>query len=168
LPDPLPPLDTANHATELVAVQEHADGAVTVTVPDDGSDPDATELGEIEISQVPACATVRVRPATVSVPVLGAGDALAPTTYVTAPFPPLLGPAPELIEIHDVLLEADQTQPVGIVTLAMPLPPVASNDSVVDDRLAVHGAPSCVIVRSCPAMPIEPTRLVPLGFASTV
>jgi hypothetical protein len=80
----------------------------------------------------------------------------------------VFGPPPEVTEIHEVLLEADQLHPVGIVTLAMPLPPLASNDSVVESRLAVHGAPSCVIVRICPAMPIEPTRLVPLGLASTV
>jgi hypothetical protein len=79
LPEPLLPPVTVSHAAELVAVQEHADGAVTVTVPDEGSDPEETELGEMEMSQVPAWATVSVRPAMVSVPVLGVAEELAPT-----------------------------------------------------------------------------------------
>jgi hypothetical protein len=70
-PDPLPPLVTVSQETELVAVHEHAAPVVTVTVPDEASDPDETELGEVEMSQVPACSTVSVRPAIVSVPVRG-------------------------------------------------------------------------------------------------
>lgn len=164
----MPPLVTVNHETELVAVQEQAEAAVTVTEPDEASEPDDTELGETEMSHVPACATVSVRPAIVSVPVRGAVDVFADTAYVTPPLPLLFGPAPEVTEIHAVLLAAVHTQPLGIVTLAIPLPPGASKDSVVVDRLAVHGAPSCVIVRSCPATAMVPTRAVPLTLASTV
>ena len=168
MPEPVPPPVTVNQEAELVAVQEQAEAVVTVTEPELASEPDDTELGEIEMSHVPACATLNVRPAIVRVPVRGADDVLAETRYVTAPLPVLFGPAPELMEIHDALLAAVHTHPVGIVTLAIPLPPTASKESVVDDRLAVHGAPSCVIVRSCPAMAMAPTRDVPLTLASTV
>jgi hypothetical protein len=81
--------------------------------------------------------------------------------------PLLFGPPPEVTETHDELLDADHTQPVGIVTFAMPFPPAASNESVVDDRLAVHAAAACVMTSRRPATAIEPVRTVPAGFGST-
>jgi hypothetical protein len=79
LPEPLPPLVTVSQETALVALQEHAAEVVTVTLPDDGSEPEEMELGEMEMSHVPACSTVSVRPAIVSVPVRGDGDVFAAT-----------------------------------------------------------------------------------------
>jgi hypothetical protein len=81
--------------------------------------------------------------------------------------PLLLGPPPAVTEIQDELLDADHTQPVGIVTFAMPFPPTASNESVVDDRLAVHGAAACVTTSRRPPIAIDPVRTVPAGFGST-
>ena len=167
MPEPLAPLVTVSHEAELVAVQEHAAGVVTLTAPDEASAPDEMDPGEMETSHVPACSTVSVRPAMVTVPVLGEADVLAATAYVTAPSPLLFGPPPDVIEIHDVLLVADQTQAVGILTLAMPFPPGASNDSVGDDRDGVHAAAPCVTDSRRPAIATDPVRVAPAGFGST-
>lgn len=62
----------------------------------------------------PACVTVTVTPATVSVPVLGIEDVLPVTPKVTVPLPvPLL---PDEIVIHETLAFAVQAHPGVAVT----------------------------------------------------
>ncbi len=84
--------------------------------------------------------TVNVTPAIVSVPVRDEVEVLAATLNVTAPLPEVFGPPPAVTVIHDALLVADQEQSVGIVTDTTRVPPVEVSESVVDDRVAVHGA----------------------------
>jgi hypothetical protein len=167
-PEPLPPLVTVSHEAELVAVQEQAPAAVTVTDPDEAAEPEETELGTTEMSHVPACVTVTTLPAIVSVPVRGAVPVFAATWNVTPALPVLFGPAPDVTVIHDALLDAVQTQATGIVTETIPVPPAASNDGAVGETVAVQGAGSCVMVNSSPPTAIVPTRETPARFSSTV
>ena len=67
-PVPLAPLVTVNHAALLVAVQPHPAGVVTET---DALPPAGATLTVVDdrvyVHDTPACATVTVLPATVSV-----------------------------------------------------------------------------------------------------
>jgi hypothetical protein len=73
--------------------------------------------------------TVNVCPATVSVPVRLLVFVFAATEYPTVPLPlPLL---PEVIVIQAALLAAVQVQPVGAVTVTLPVPPLACTDALV-------------------------------------
>src|SRR5687767_9519302 len=100
------------------------------------------------MSHVPACSTVRVCPAMVSVPVRDVAAVFAATRSATPALPLVFGPAPDVTVIHPALLTAVQTHAEGIVTDTTRLPPLASNASVDDDSVAVHGAAACVTVSS--------------------
>ncbi len=65
----------------------------------------------------PACVTVNVCPAIVSVPVLWLVVGLAETVYETVPLPLPLAPA--VMVIHETLLVAVQLHPVGAVTVTV-------------------------------------------------
>ena len=70
--------------------------------------------------------TVRVLPATITVPVLEVPFGLVETEYPTVPFPlPLL---PDRIETQPTLLEELQEQPLAAATVTLPAPPPALND----------------------------------------
>jgi hypothetical protein len=103
----------------------------------------------------------------VSDPVRAAVVVFAATWNVTAPLPDVLGPAPPVTVIHAELLAPVHEQPAGIVTDTEREPPALSNDSDVDDSVALHAAASCVTVSSFPPIAMVPLRLVPFGFAST-
>jgi len=167
-PEPEAPLVTVNQATELAAVQVHPAAVVTLTDPVDASEPDDTVVGEIVISHVPACAMVTVWPAIVTVPVRDDAAVFAATNKVTAPFPPLFGPAPAVIVIHAALLDALQTQPDGDVTETTRLPPAASNDSAVEDRVAPQAVAAWLTVNRRPPTAIVPVRVVPAAFGATL
>jgi hypothetical protein len=100
-------------------------------------------------------------------PLRGAAVVFGATRKVTPPLPLLFGPAPAVMLIQDELLTAVQTQPVGMVTDTTRDPPGASNDSFVDDTLAVHSAAACVTFSRRPPIAIVPLRDVPAGLAST-
>src|SRR4029453_2150090 len=75
--------------------------------------------------------TVKVMPATVSVPVLGEPVLLVATLYETVPLP--IPPDPEVIVSHESLLIACHPQPAGVVTLMVPFPPLAEKDALVGE-----------------------------------
>src|SRR5437867_6346809 len=75
------------------------------------------------------CVTVKLCPATVRVPVLGARSVLAATEYFTVPLP--LPLAPEETVIQPLRLVAVQLQPAGAVTSTLPAPPLLSKDCMV-------------------------------------
>jgi hypothetical protein len=80
LPLPLAPVVTEIHAALLVAVQLQPVVAVTVIVPVLPEAAALADVGEIDGAQgAPACVTVNVAPATVSVPVREALDVFAAT-----------------------------------------------------------------------------------------
>ena len=67
-----------------------------------------------------------VRPATVSVPLLGLVLVLAAIEYATVPEPvPLV---PEVIVIHDAALDAVHAHPLVVVTLAVPVVALAETE----------------------------------------
>jgi hypothetical protein len=79
---------------------------------------------------VPACDTVNVCPATVTVPVR-AVDVLAVTLNVTVPLPfPL---PPDITLIHGALVTAVHTQPLEVVTDVVVVPPAAAIDALLVD-----------------------------------
>ena len=167
MPEPLAPPVTVSHDADEVADQEQDELAVTAIDPAEASSPDEMLVGEIATSHVPAWLTLTVRPETVSELLRGDVEVLAATTNVTAALPLLFGPAPDVTVIHGALLNAVQTQFVGMVTETTREPPPASNDSDDEDTLAVHGAPAWITFSNRPPTAIVPLREVPAGLAST-
>ena len=111
--------------------------------------------------EAPACATVNVLPAIVSVPVRDVVAVFAAMLNVTLPFP--VPAAPALTVIHVSLLTAVHAHPVGAVTVVLPVPPPAPMDWLVGEIVSVHATPACVIVELLP-----PTVIVPLREAVDV
>ncbi len=106
--------------------------------------------------------TVNVWPATVIVPVL-CRPVLAATEKAAAPLPELL--APELIVIQVSLLSAVHAQPVAVVTLTLPVPPLAVRVWLVG--LIENEQPlACVTVKVWPATVIVPVRCGPVLAAA--
>ncbi len=80
LPEPLPPAPTEIQDTLLLAVHAHPVAAVTETLPVVAPAPTFADVGEIVGAHaVPACVTVKVAPATVTVAVLAAVPVFATT-----------------------------------------------------------------------------------------
>ena len=75
---------------------------------------------------MPACTTVKIKPAKVTLVVLEAASVLAETEYVTVPLPVPF--APEVIVTHDATLAVVQLQVLEVVTVRLPVPPAAVND----------------------------------------
>jgi hypothetical protein len=122
LPVPLAPAVTVIHELLLVAVQLQPPGAVTATLVLSPAVANAFDVGEIvSLHETPACVTVKVTPAIVSVPVLAAVDVLAATEKVTVP--DAVPEAPAVTVIQDDALDADQAQPGAAVTIALNEPP---------------------------------------------
>jgi hypothetical protein len=94
-------------------------------------------------SQSPACRTVNVWPAIVSVPVRGAAGPgpeleFAATLNVTVPLP--VPDAPPVTEIHDAPLAADHVHvPADAVTVTDPPPPALPTSALVGEIVNVHG-----------------------------
>ena len=65
------------------------------------------------------------------------------------------------------LLVAVQLQPVGIVTLIVPLPPLDKNDWLVGEIVRVQGMPPWLTVKVWPAIVTVPVRPLVLVLAAT-
>ena len=134
LPAPLAPEVMVSHAALLDAV--HAQPAPAVTETADPLPPAAPIdwlVGAIENVQgggAAACSTEKVCPAIVRLPVRAAPP-LAATLNATVP--PPRPSAPDVIEIHGLLLPAVQAHPAEVVTVVDPLPPAAPSDNCVGD-----------------------------------
>lgn len=106
----------------------------------------------------PACVTVKVEPAIVSVPVRAAVDGFAATLNLTVPGPD--PKAPEVIVIHELLVVAFQAQPVAVVTVPLAVPPPAANDTESGETANVQAVPvpkENVLLRAPPLRPPGPT-----------
>jgi hypothetical protein len=115
-----------SHASFDVAVQLHPVPALTVTIPVVAAAfTRFDEVGEIEnVHGAPACVTVKVLPAIVSVPVRDPAPVFAPTLYVTVPLPfPF---EPPVTDSQLVFVVAVQMQPALAVTATVPV--VADGD----------------------------------------
>src|SRR5207244_7607218 len=132
LPEPLAPAVIVIHVSVVVAVHEQPAAAVTVTVPDPPPTATACDAGaSVEVHGTPACVTVNVLPAIVSVPVREVPAVFAATLNVTLPLPE--PDAPVVTVIHVALLTAVHAQPVGAVTVVLPVPPPATTDWLVGE-----------------------------------
>ena len=79
----------------------------------------------VMVGGTPACVSVCVSPATVSVPVLAFAPALACTLNEAEPLSPV--PLDEVVT-QPTLLEADQEQPLCVQTSTLPDPPEEVKD----------------------------------------
>ena len=116
--------------------------------------------------EAPACATVNVLPAIVSVPVRDVVAVFAAMLNATLPFP--VPAAPALTVIHVSLLTAVHAHPVGAVTVVLPVPPPAPMDWLVGEIVSVHATPACVTVALLPPAVIDPLRDVVEVFAAAL
>jgi hypothetical protein len=157
LPDPVAPALIVIQLALLAAVHAQPVGAVTATVPLPAAAVRLVEVGEIAgVHGVPACVTVKLAPAIVSVPVRLVVAALAATVNVVVPGP--VPAAPEVTVIHAALLTADHTQPVPTLTVLLPVPPPATTACEVGEMLGAQGAEKAnVFDRALAVLPPGPT-----------
>lgn len=162
LPEPLAPELIVIQASLLVAVHAQPVAVVMLTEPDPLLAVKVWLVGLIVNEQPLACVTVKVWPATVIVPVRG-GPVWAATENCVTPLP--LPLAPELIVIQPSLLAAVHAQPVAVVMLTEPDPPLAA--MLCEVGLIVNEQPELwVTVNVWPATVIVPVRCGPV-FAAT-
>jgi hypothetical protein len=80
---------------------------------------------------MPACVTVNILPAAVIVPVRESELAFAAAVNPTEPLPEPV--APDVIVIQVSVVDEVQPQPVGAVTVIVPVPPPATTDCDVGE-----------------------------------
>lgn len=114
---------------------------------------------------IAGCEIVIVRPATVADVERDDVPVCAATVNLTVP-PPVLDP-PDVILSHELCSEADQVQPVEVVTAKEAEPPVRGTDCDVGDTENVQAAPACVTLTECPAIVNEPLRCDVAEFDAT-
>ena len=107
---------------------------------------------------------VSVRPAIVSVPVRELVLVLAAIEYATVPEPVPL--APDVIVIHDTLLDAVHAHPLVVVTVAVPVVALADADAALGVVVYVH-PPAWVTVNVWPEIVSVPVRCDDVVLAAT-
>ena len=123
--------------------------------------------GATENVQVaPDSLIVKERPAIVSVADRGRVPVLAAALYATVPEPVPLAPLVMVTQVDPV--EAVQLQFDNVVTVTVPVPPVADSVALVGAIVNVHVVAGCVTVNVCPAIVIVPVRDVVPVFAATL
>jgi hypothetical protein len=155
------------HVALSDAVHEQPAVPVTAIVPVEPAAVGERDVGAtVKLHVTPACVTVTVLPATVNVPLLEAVTELAATEYPTEPFP--LPLAPFVTVIHVTLELAVHAQPLGLVTVNVPVDPPDDGESVVGDAVNEHVAPACVTVTDLPATAIVAVLEDALVLADTL
>src|SRR5439155_7422077 len=138
-PVPLAPAVIVIHAALLAAVHvQVVPDAVMLTLPVAPSAGTAALVAESVYvhAPAPACVTVTVCPAIVSVPVRDAEPVFAAIELLTVPFPVPLAPA--VIVIHAALLVAVHVQLVpDAVMLTLPVAPSAATAALVAESVYV-------------------------------
>src|SRR5262249_41107949 len=114
---------------------------------------------------IPPCVTVKVLPATVSVPDRGAADGFAAAVNATSPEPDPV--APPVMVIHESLLAAVYVQPGAVITPARPVPPSPFTVAPLYCSSYPQTRPHGEIVTFCPAIEIAPERPFWLAFGAT-
>lgn len=120
-------------------VQAHVDNVVTVMLPVAPSGGTVTVRGDTEnVHDAAASLTTKLLPAIVSVAerdcVVVLDAAVNPT--LPEPFPV----APLVIVTHDAPLDAVQLHPAIVVTVTVPLPPLAASEVPVGEIVNAQGA----------------------------
>jgi hypothetical protein len=115
-----------------------------------------------------AIGSVRTKlwPAIVRVAVLARVVVFASAVNLTLPEP--LPEAPLVIVTHDALLVDDQLQPVPVVTVTVPLPPVPGNVWLAGEIANEQDPAAWVKVKVRPAIVSVPEREVVSGFAAAL
>jgi hypothetical protein len=157
LPLPFAPPLIVIHDALLVVVQAQPVAAVTATVPVFPAAATLTDAGEIAGAHgAPACVTVNVDPAIVSVPVRPVTLAFAAIVNATVPGPD--PDDPDVIAIQDAPLVADHAQPAATVTVLLPVPPEAATDWDAGEMTGAQGGLNAnVFDRALGAVPPGPT-----------
>ncbi len=139
-PFPLPPVPDVMVIQEalLVAVHVQPASVVTVLLPEVAAAPGVSDVGEtVKVQGTPACVTVTVWPAMVSVPVRGDVAVLAAMENATVPLP--LPLAPDVMVSQEALLVAVHVQPAVVVTVLLPEVAAAPGVSEVGETVKVQG-----------------------------
>jgi len=165
---PVPPEVITSHDALDVAVQPHVvPFVVMATLP---LPPVAAKLAVAGESAVTAhaaadCVTECTSPPAVIVALRPTASLFAETEYAIVPLAPVPVP-PEVITSHAALDVAVQPQVVPfVVTVTLPLPPVAPKLAVAGVRaLTAHAAADCVTVCTCAPAVIVAVREAAFGF----
>jgi hypothetical protein len=135
---------------------------VTVIVPVPPAAGAMTRSGvTVNVHETLGSVTTNALPAIVSVAERAVDDPLAAPVNPTLPEP--VPVAPLVIVTHDAPLVAVQVHPADVVTITVPLPPLAENDWLVGEIVNEHGAAAWVTVNVLP-----PTVSVPVRGAAPV
>lgn len=133
VPLPLAPSTIASQGALLAAVQEHAaELAVTETRidPPEAATP-VCDAATVNRHGAASCARSTVASFTRTVPRRAIGSGFAATRNATVPSP--CPDVPSVIEIHELLVVADQVQSLVVATATLPLAPAYGAEfSVVD------------------------------------
>ena len=164
LPLPLEPLVTVIHGASLTAVHVQPDVVATFTGPPFPPALSMVWLGGPMAYTHPACVTVTVLSATVSVPFRVGPVLFGAMPYEKVPSPVPLPPLTTAIQ--DAPLLADHWQPTAVVTeMGLELTPEAEAEMLCCDNVYVH--PTCATVTVFPATVSVPVR-AKLVFAGTL
>lgn len=169
--DPLPvpdaPLVTVSQPLLLTAVHAHPAGAVTDTVAVPPPEGMPCVVGAMVVEQLmPAWDTVKVLPATVTVPVRDAIEVFAAALIVTEPLPD--PDAPAVTVNHASLLAAVHEHAAGELTATVAVPPLAGTLCDEGEIVAEQMIPVCVTVKVLPAIVSVPVRDVAVVFAAAL
>jgi hypothetical protein len=164
LPLPLAPAVTVIQAALLVAAHVHPPPAVTLTDPEPAAADTETLLElsvYVQLASPDPWFTVKVRPATATVPERGA-PVFGCTAYETEPFP--LPVAPDAIEIHAWLLAAVHVHPSWAVTANWSLP-AAALASRLAGRISYRQGEACCDTRTRSSLTaMSPSRATDRGL----
>ena len=133
----LPPVKVIQLAL-LATVHAHALVVVTVVLPVPPAATTLCDVGDRLKLQLPACDTVKVCPAMVSVPVRELVPVLAATVKATLPLPVRLLPPVKVIQL--ALLATVHAHALVVVTVVLPVPPAAATLCDVGDNAKLHVA----------------------------
>ena len=152
-PEPEPPSVIVIHGTPLTAVHVHPPDVPTETVPTPPEAGIVCDVGLMVKVQPLSCATVTVRPATVTIPVR-AGPVLAARVRSTAPFP-----VPPAVPgaIHAAVLAAVHAHDAPAET-SIRAPPPPAPDTMFSGDTTNEQPLSCDTVNVCPAISAVPER----------
>ena len=127
------------HDVPEETVQAHVDNVVTVMLPVPPPGGTVTVRGDTEkVHDAAASLTTKLSPAIVSVADRNCVVVLDAAVNPTLPEP--LPVAPLVIVTHDAPLDALQLHPAIVVTVTVPLPPLAASELLVGEIVNAQGA----------------------------
>ena len=159
---PLAPAVIDNHGALLLALHAQPAPLVTVMLPVPPCAGTLADVGSIVDVQPLPCDTVTVCPAMVSMAERGP-PGVAAAVNCTVPLPAPLAPA--VMDSQGALLLALQAQSAPVVTLMLPLPPVAAMLVLVGVTANAQPLPWVIVMSVRPTL-IVPVRAAPVSGAT--